>query len=235
MLLAKNETFDGVLLEYSRLHNRYFESRKWDQMSENELWNELCLCILSSNVPYELAQSALTHLIKNGYLSIEWITHTPEAEKMIASELFRPIYLPKKANGFFRKYRFPNVRSKNIFKSARTVASEKDWIHRVLARSFSEENARTNLIKDISGFGLKEASHFLRNIRYSRDLAIIDSHVISFLEEIDALGDLQVKTVTPKIYLELEITLQGICKEYGLFLSILDMAVWNYMRRRQEF
>jgi len=235
MLLAKNETFDGVLLEYSRLYNGYFESQKWDHMSENELWYELCLCILSSNVPYELAQSALAHLIENGYLSIEWITDTPKAEKKIAYELSRPIYLPRKINGFLRKYRFPNVRSKNIFKSARTVASEKEWIRRVLVQSFSEENARSKLIEEISGFGLKEASHFLRNIRYSKNLAIIDSHVISFLEDIDALGNLQIRILTPKIYLGLERSLQEICRDYGLLLSIFDMAIWNYMRRMHEF
>ena len=108
------------------------------------------------------------------------------------------------------------------------------WLHSVLEDSSSEQKARLVLISNISGFGLKEASHFLRNIGYSNRLAIIDTHVISFLEEINALKTSQLKTLTPKMYMELEDTLQQICKEWGLLLSVFDMAVWRYMRKRSN-
>lgn len=232
MLVEENEIFNGVLLEYSRIQTLYFENRKWSQMTEDELWHELCLCILSSNVPYELALSALRHLVKHGYLSVEWITDNPKADKIIAAELSKPIYLPKKTDGSLRKYRFPNVRSKNILNSAKIISSKDAWLHDILVDSPSEEDARSLLIRNISGFGLKEASHFLRNIGYSKKLAIIDTHIISFLEEINALSAFQSKAITPKIYLALEDTLQEICEDRGLLLSIFDMAVWHYMRKR---
>ena len=107
MLIADNETFNGVLLEYSTIPALHFENRKWDLMTETDLWHELCLCILSSNVPYELALSAVRHLIRRGYLSVEWIADNPLADKIIAKELSKPIYFPKKTDGELRKYRFP--------------------------------------------------------------------------------------------------------------------------------
>ena len=105
-------------------------------------------------------------------------------------------------------------------------------MHCVLAHSSSEEDARSSLIKNISGIGLKEASHFLRNIGYSKKLAIIDTHIISFLTKINALNGLQIKSVTPRIYLELEDILKELCEERGLLMATFDMAVWNYMRKR---
>lgn len=231
MLVEENEILDLVLREYSKLVTIFYSNKKWNEMSEHELWQELCLCILSSNVPYELAQSAFFHLMDIGYLRLEWITRTSNSQKLIAEELSRPIYLPKKLDGSCRRYRFPNARSKNIYQAAKTVFSDEGWLSKLLGNSSSERAARDSLVVHIAGIGLKEASHFLRNIRYSKQLAIIDSHVISFLKKIEVIPERNVKTMTPKIYLDLESRLQEICEEYGLNLSIFDMAIWRYMRR----
>jgi len=231
MLVTQNEIFDRVLREYSRLATLFYSNKKWDEMSENELWHELCLCILSSNVPYELARSAFFHLIDKEYLRLEWITKTSHSQKLIAEELSKPIYLPRKLDGSYRRYRFPNTRSKNIFQAAEVVSSEEDWLTKCLTNFSSEKVARDFLVANIPGFGLKEASHFLRNIRYSNQLAIIDSHVVSFLTKIEAITQRNTKTITPSIYLKLESRLEEICDRYGLNLSVFDMAIWHCMRR----
>ena len=94
----------------------------------------------------------------------------------------------------------------------------------------SEQETRYFLAKNISGVGLKEASHFLRDIDYSESLAIIDSHVIAFLKDVEALPEDTIKTVTPKIYMKLERILQELCNSFNLNLSTFDMAIWHYMR-----
>lgn len=232
MCAVRKEILDKVLHGYPKLATIFYNNNKWDEMSDDELWQELCLCILSSNVPYESAQSVLFHLMKKGYLRLEWITKTPDSEKLIADELSKPLYLPRRVDGSYRKYRFPNVRARNIFQAAKVVSSKKDWLSKLLAASISEREARDCLVSNISGLGLKEASHFLRNIRYSNKLAIIDSHVVSFLEEYEENPLKNTKTITRKIYLELESQLQEICDKNGLDLSIFDMAIWYYMRRK---
>jgi N-glycosylase/DNA lyase len=232
MLVTENEIFDVILSEYSRLEMDFYRNKKWNEMSESELWRELCLCILSSNVPYELAQSAFFHLVDMGYLSLKWITKTKNSQKIIASELRKSIYLPRKLDSSYRKYRFPNIRSENIHQAAKMVSSDEVWLSKLLKNSTSERATRDFLVANISGLGLKEASHFLRNIRYSNQLAIIDSHVISFLVKIRAVPQRNTKTITRRIYLELEATLQDICDKHKLSLSIFDMAVWECMRRK---
>lgn len=207
----------------------FYNNRKWYDMSENELWSELCLCILSSNVPYELAKSAFLHLMEMDYLQLEWVAKTLDSQKEIANELSKHIYLPKKVDGSYRKYRFPNSKSRDICEAAKVVSAETGWLSNLLQNSTSEKEARDILVAHIPGIGLKQASHFLRNIRYSNQLAIIDSHVLSFLVEIGAVAKEDAK-ITSKTYLELESFLQSLCSEYGLNLSILDMAIWNYVR-----
>lgn len=221
-----------VLREYSRMASTFHTNKKWSEMSEAELWQGLCLCILSSNVPFELAQSAFFHLLNIGYLKLEWITRVPESNELIASELYKPIYLPKKLDGSFRRYRFPNIRSKNICRAAKRVFSEERFLSKLLRTSSSEKAARDFLVSNISGIGLKEASHFLRNIKYSERLAIIDSHVASFLVEIKAVPKQRIKAITPKLYFEFESRLQELCDQHRLNLSIFDMAIWHCMRRK---
>jgi len=232
MLKTENEIFDIILSEYSQLEKSFYHQKQWIEMSESKLWQELCLCILSSNVPYELAQSAFFHLIDIGYLSLMWIGKTKNSQKMIANELCQPIYLPRRLDGSYRKYRFPHTRSENIYQAARKVSLEEAWLSNLLSESTSETATRDFLVANISGLGLKQASHFLRNIRYSNQLAIIDSHIISFLIEIDAVPQKNVKTITRKTYLKLESVLQGICDQHNLDLSIFDMAIWKSMRRK---
>lgn len=230
MLVAENAIPKEVLREYLRLAYSFHCSKKWNEMSENELWQELCLCILSSNVPFELAKSAFTHLLHMGYLELEWIAKTSNSQKRISSELSKPIYLPKKLDCSYRKYRFPNIRARNIVQAAKVIHLDDSCLFKLLTNSNSEKTARDFLVSNIQGVGLKEASHFLRNIRYSNQLAIIDSHVVSFLIKINAVSQGGIKTITPKIYLKLERKLQDISSKYGLDLSVLDMAIWHYMR-----
>lgn len=229
---ARNDILKKILREYPRFEAVLRSNKSWAEMSENELWKELCLCILSSNLPYELAQSAHFHLMEKGYLRLEWITETPDSEEILANELSKPLYMPKRVDGSYRRYRFPNIRAKNIFQAARVVSSEEDWLSKLLTACTSEREVRAALAATIPGFGLKEASHFLRNIRYSDRLAIIDSHVVSFLEELGEVPQANTKTITRKSYLELENRLQKICDRNGLNVSVLDMAIWHYMRRK---
>lgn len=233
MLAAENTIPTEILRGYFRLACSFHCNKKWGEMSENELWRELCLCILSSNVPFELAKSAFTHLLDIGYLELEWITKTSDSQQQISRELSKPLYLPKKIDGSYRKYRFQNTRARDIAQAAKVIHSDNSFLFKLLTSSNSENTARDFLVSNITGIGLKEASHFLRNIGYSNQLAIIDSHVISFLIKINAVSQGDIKTITPKIYLKLERKLQNIASEHGLNLSVLDMAIWQYMRERE--
>jgi N-glycosylase/DNA lyase len=230
MRISNSETMTQVMREYSRM-SEAFQSRKiWSSMSDDELWGEVCLCILSSNVPYELALSASEHLHSSKYLDPDWIVGCSDSVRIIASELSRQIYLPRRKDGSRRKYRFPNIRARDIVNAAKTLFGEGRGLSWILESCTSETEARDLLVRSIHGIGLKEASHFLRNIGYSNSLAIIDSHVMAFLVEVGAISTKGIKAVTPSLYARLERILQNMCDDWSLNLSVLDMAIWQYMR-----
>lgn len=230
MSASNNTTLSQVVDLHSRFADSLRRKKKWNAMSEDELWEELCLCVLSSNVPYELAKSAFLHLRDTLHLRRRWITQSSDSLEKIAQELSKPIYLPEKKNGDYRKYRFPNIRAQNIVSAAKTIYLKNSGLLKILKNANSEQEARDILAKNVAGIGLKEASHFLRNIGYSKSLAIIDSHVVAFLKEVEALPQVNVKNITPQIYMRLERILQDLCDSLDLNLSTFDMAIWYYMR-----
>jgi len=225
-------TLNQVMHEYSRVKTSFQQGRKWNEMSETELWEELCLCMLSSNVPYELALSAFSHLRSERLLRPKWIVKRKSAVNQLSKELSKRIYLPRTKNGSHRKYRFPNTRAENIVKAAKTIYQRHHGLMQLLRNLDDEEKARDFLAMKIPGIGLKQASHFLRNIRYSESLAIIDSHIIAFLAEIGTIPHERIKTVTPEIYMRLEKIIQDLSESLETDMSVFDMAVWQYMRRR---
>ena len=220
-----------VLKAYSQLLPSYGNRRHWKSFKEEELWHELCLCILSSNVPYEMARSAFAHLRKVGLLECASKDGTDPAGT-ISDELTKPICLPMKKNGSLRKYRFPNVRARQIVDARGFLYLENGGLSSILNSFSSDIEARDYLAAHVPGIGLKEASNFLRNIKYSDSLAIVDTHIMSFLKEISLLPDTGCKVINRRTYAAVENTLRHICSTGGFNLSILDLAIWEYMRSK---
>jgi N-glycosylase/DNA lyase len=79
------------------------------------------------------------------------------------------------------------------------------------------------LVKNVKGLGMKESSHFLRNVGY-KDLAIIDFHIVDLLEREKLIE--RPKTITPKKYLEIEETLTKLGEKTSLNLAELDLYLW---------
>ncbi len=110
-------------------------------------------------------------------------------------------------------HRFPNSRAKFIIEARENFKKI----------NLKDENIRESLVKNIKGLGMKEASHFLRNIGFS-NYAIIDFHIIDFLVR-NGLTE-KPKTLTEKKYLEIESVLEKIAGKTNLSLGELDLYLW---------
>lgn len=219
-----------ILQRYPHFLARYTEQTGWQMLSEQVLWGELCLCILSSNVHFETAQSAVRHLLNEGLLERNGKNKLSRGK--IAAELARPIYLPPRKNGTLRRYRFPNVRASNLAVAWDVLYRQGDGIKSLLLDSKDVDDTRLHLVRSVPGIGLKEASHFLRNVKFTDSVAIIDTHVIRFLNglvglEVDFDGGIRAKD-----YLELESLMRMLSAQFHLSLAALDMAIWDWMRRK---
>lgn len=219
---------DRLFQTYHRLEKEYDFTNKWQSLDEQQIWKELCFCLLSGNVAYELVKSTVNVLEQKGFLDYRWIITEKESQHRIFDLFNGSNFEPKKKNGELRKYRYPKKRSQEIAKAAKIIYS-KSSIKELLDKPISEVEARNFLAKNIPGLGIKESSHFLRNIGYSNSLAIIDVHVLNFLKQ-NRFVTWDNSSLTTKKYCKLEIILQNLAEFHNLDLAIFDLAIWYYMR-----
>ena len=195
-LLDSIETLErsnvGILVD-----TRIKEFKEIDRRSSDEIFKELCFCILTANFNAEKCIK-IQKEIGDGFLTL--------SEEDLAKRLAE------------LGHRYPNARARYISDSVKYKESLKEVI-----LSYDGEELREWLVKNIKGLGYKEASHFLRNIGFD-DYAIIDFHIIDVLVTYNLIE--RPKTLTKRKYLEIENTLRDIAKETNLTLAELDLYLW---------
>ena len=198
---------DDLLNSISKLKNseiknlissRIKEFSQIKNSSINDIFRELCFCIMTANCGAEKCIE-IHEKINDGFncLSQEQLT-----------QKFREF-----------GYRFPNIRSKYI-----TEAIDfKEELENIIKSREQETDIRDWLVKNIKGLGYKEASHFLRNIGY-KNYAIVDFHIVDLLVKYNLIE--KPKTMTKRKYLEIEGILQDLGVEVALNLAELDLYLW---------
>ena len=202
--------------------------RDWRRLSESRLWEELCLCILSSRTRFDAAAEALARLSRLGLL----VRLRREPDLVSYVDIASVLRSKKRRQQKVPGIPFWRTRARQLVKAARLFyGGEKDGLRSFLSRFRDSEAARSQLVQDVPGLGMKQASHFLQNVNFSRDLAVIDTHLVRFLREelmITAMGP---GGVTPGAYARLEWRIQRIAAANGLDMRLLDRVIWS-MRRR---
>lgn len=84
---------------------------------------------------------------------------------------------------------------------------------------------RAWLVENVKGYGMKEASHFLRNIG-KRDLAILDRHILKHLKELNVIKEIP-DTLTIKKYIEIEEKFYKFSKKIKIPMDELDLLFWS--------
>ncbi|MEK6917334.1 MAG: N-glycosylase/DNA lyase [Nanoarchaeota archaeon] len=110
-------------------------------------------------------------------------------------------------------YRFHTVR-------ANYLSSARENFKKINLKS---PDVRNQLVENINGIGMKEASHFLRNVGF-KDYAIIDFHILDILENHGLIE--KPKTMTAKKYIETENVLKELAKKTNTSLGELDLYLW---------
>ncbi len=105
------------------------------------------------------------------------------------------------------------------------VKNGKINIRKVLAGFKTDEEKREWLVKNIKGYGYKEASHFLRNIGFTEELAILDRHILKNLVKMGVIPSVP-ETLTKARYLEIEEKMRKFTKKIGISMGALDLTLW---------
>jgi N-glycosylase/DNA lyase len=98
-------------------------------------------------------------------------------------------------------------------------------LHRLIASFESPQLAREWLVNNIKGLGLKEASHFLRNIGRGADIAILDRHILKNLQRLGVIKTVP-STLSEKTYLNIEKQMKAFSRKIKIPMDCLDLLLW---------
>ena len=193
------------------LEKKYSELRKdilarlddFANVPEDDYFYELCYCVCTPQSKAENAYKVELKLREADFLNTP-MDPTPFLED-------RSHYI-----------RFHNQKAKRL----QQVKENYDEIHKIVTSGISTEEKRTWLTENVIGFGMKESSHFLRNIGH-RDIAILDRHVLKHLVLCGVYKEIP-KVASVKNYLAVEKNFAKFAGKTGIPMDELDMLFWSY-------
>ncbi|REJ78732.1 MAG: hypothetical protein DWQ47_04605 [Acidobacteria bacterium] len=212
------------------LEGKCHHSPSWSRMTEDNLWRELVACILGSRVRFEAAHSALERMERRRLFSeSRRSTCFQKYEQDVMEALSEP-ETPDEPN----RYPFFRVRSNQIRKAAERLYENGDTLRSFLEGSRDIREARRRLSLEVSGLGPKQASLFLRNIGYTAHVAVLDIHVLTYMNWV-GLTEAPIKSVsTVRKYEALEDAFIEHAYSFGYPPDHFDLAVWVVMRVAKE-
>lgn len=142
------------------ISNKIKEFEKLGKEKEDKVFSELCFCLLTANFQAEKCIQIQNEMSRGFHL-------LPEKELAKALKEAGHRFWPQRANRIVE---------------ARSCSTE---LHDKIMKHGGKE-MRDWLVKNVKGLGMKESSHFLRNIGY-KDVAIIDFHIIDLLADEDLI------------------------------------------------
>lgn len=146
--------------------------------------------------------------------------------------------LPTIVKAFTSRVRFQNRKAEYVYAARAAFVDGKLWNELLTAyecyanqqpgsdQQFAFlQGLRGLLIKKIKGMGMKEASHFLRNIGMS-GLAILDVHIIKGLQRRGLIPEGKI-SLTKSRYCDIEGVMRDYAKQVGITLDELDLLLWS--------
>jgi len=182
---------------------RYFKTT-WAK-SDNEIFSELCYCILTPQSKAEICYEIIRKLKDNKLLFNGSINE------------IRP---------YLKKARFYNNKSEYIIRAREFFKINESIYIKDKLNTKDIFFTREWLIRNIKGIGFKEASHFLRNIGFGENLAILDIHILKNLMKFGIIEELP-KSLTKEKYLNTENKLREFSKKIKIPMSYLDLLFWS--------
>jgi N-glycosylase/DNA lyase len=189
-----------------QIQKRLAEFRQVMEWKDEDVFAELCFCLLTPQSSAKVCWEAVTALKQRTLLL-----------KGQPSEL----------EPHLRSVRFSDSKARYIVE-ARNMFS-KDGGLQLKSRISSFYNPfelREWLVENVKGLGYKEASHFLRNIGLGEGFAILDRHILRNLNRLGVILEIPT-TLTKKRYLETEEKLRRFATEIGIPMADLDLLFWS--------
>lgn len=178
--------------------------KEFEKVPPDKYFYEICFCLCT---PQSNARNALQVVDK--LEKLDFLNNEIEIDRVI--ELLRD----KK-----HYIRFHNTKAQRLIEAKTKYAD----ILKALKKRTHPFQKRFELMKIVTGFGMKESSHFLRNIGY-KNLAILDRHILKNLVKCGLYKELP-KINSVKKYLEIEKDFYNFSKKIKIPMDELDLLFW---------
>ncbi len=181
-----------------KINSRLTDFESIDKSDKNKLYEELSFCFLTPQSKAKSADLAIESLLENKIL------FSGSAEEI---------------QPHLKGIRF------HITKSKRLEASREVFDN----FNFNFDNIfllRDEIVNSFKGIGMKEASHFLRNIGYGSDIAILDRHILKNLKHVGVIEEVPA-TISRNKYIEIEDKMKDFCNNIGISMAELDLLLWS--------
>lgn len=210
-MTASKDQLKGLIFEYrkikSKIKSRIKEFRRIHKSSDDEIFGELCFCIMTANANALKCDEALKDL-KNGD------HHLKSRACAIRSRIKGRVRFHNKKAEFI-------VGARKLFTKGRGL----DLKSRIAPEDII--TTRDWLVENIKGMGYKEASHFLRNIGLGQNIAILDRHILKNLKKYGVITKIPDSVGSRKVYIDIEEKMREFSKRVGIPLDALDLLFWS--------
>ena len=172
---------------------------------DEDIFRELVFCILTPSSRARSAEKAVKNLLQKDLLFNGTVSQ-------IAGELNIVRFRNNKAKYIDLAKKLFTVGGKIILKEKisafESVYDKREW-----------------LVPNVKGIGYKEASHFLRNIGFGGEIAILDRHILKNLHACSLIDEIP-GSLSRNKYLYIEKQMVGFSKRLEIPLGHLDFVLW---------
>lgn len=185
---------------------RLFEFKQMMNETNERIFAELAFCICTPRSKALNAWASIKTLANNGLL------YRGDAQQILP----------------FLKVRFSKNKANYIVEARKKFTVDgKIQIKEFLHSFIDPVELREWLVENLKGLGMKEASHFLRNIGLSENqLAILDTHILKNLKELGIIKKIP-KKLTKREYLKIEDKMKEFSRQINIPLDALDLLFWS--------
>ena len=198
--------FDLYSERKEEIRKRIGEFEEGMEYSEERIFAELCFCLCTPQCKAVTCWKVVSTLAEKGLLYAG-------SEDEIARHLC---------------VRFRNVRARRIVEARRFFSHDGRLKMKDELKAFDDILVlREWLVGNIKGLGMKEASHFLRNIGLGLGLAILDRHILKNLKRLGVIEKIP-RSLSKPSYEEIEKKMKSFSERIGIPMAEIDLLLWSF-------
>ena len=174
---------------------------------DKRIFSELAFCLCTPQTKASAGDLAVKRMVAdNSLFTDKWEQLQPHLAKAgVRFSNNKSRYIVE-AREFFSRNQVMNIKSKL---NTSDIVGLRNW-----------------LADNVKGLGMKEASNFLRNIGFGKDLAILDRHILRNMVKYEIIPETP-KTISKKTYLEMEEVLRKFAKSSSIGMDEIDLLFWS--------